>query len=398
MKLCSVSVLTISLSLFQGAIAFGQAQNSPQLPGSPPGGQQTQNQITLDDHSWMITGAADQPGSGRRWFMQPGSGQWTDVHYTSSHPYLGAWSSDDMRSSGLTLAAADDALRAHLKLPSDQGVVVTGLNPHSSAGQSGLQVNDVLLALGETPLRKPEDLEKSLKSLGEKPVTLHLLRAGKETKIQVQPQIQVTFRAVPRKPPEQPFWIGISVSAVDPTLRAQLQLPERQGLIVNEVVKDSPAARAEIKVNDILFELDGKPMNDSFKLVDVVQSHAEKPMVLHFIREGKKHWSVEVTPERRKTAEVNVSSPQQLYNALVVTRPGAVLSDTTDRGSHGENSFLFYDRLTDTLTATPIIQTDQKQPTDPGAGVSKRLDALDADIKQLRQAIEELSRATKEKK
>ena len=199
---------------------------------------------------------------------------------------------------------------------------------------------------------------------------------------------------MPRKPAEKPYWIGISVSAVDPALRAQLQIPERQGLIVNEVVKDSPAARAEIKVNDILFELDGKPVNDSFKLVDVVQAHAEKPMVLHFIREGKKHWSVDVAPERRKTAEANVSAAQQLYNALVVTRPGAVVTGTAEPVSN----FFVFDRSNDTITLTPNNPPDSKQPADASAGVSKRLDALDADIKQLRQAIEELSKATKEKK
>jgi S1-C subfamily serine protease len=406
MKLRSVSVLTISLSLFQAASAFAQAQNSqnkPLDPGSPPGGQQIQNQINSGDVSWMFTGSADQNGNGVGWFEHPGNGfQWQTAHHANlwsqTYPYLGAGSTDDMHSSGFTLAAADDALRAHLKLPSDQGLVVTGLNPHSAAGQSGIQVNDVLLTLGETPLRKPEDLAKTLKSLAEKPVTLQLLRVGKETKIEIQPQFQVTFRSVPRKPPEKPYWIGISVSPVDPTLRAQLQLPDRQGLIVNEVVKDSPASRVEIKVNDILFELDGKPMNDSLKLVDVVQSHAEKPMVLHFIREGKKHWSVEVTPERRKGAEGNVSSAQQMYNALIFTRPGAVVTETTDPKSPNASKFWYYNRSNDTITMTPNNQADPKQPADAAAGVSKRLDALDADIKQLRQAIEELSKATKEKK
>jgi membrane-associated protease RseP (regulator of RpoE activity) len=392
MKLRSVSIATINLCLIQAAIAFGQVplnQTSTQSPESPPGDQQSQYQVNPHDASWMFTGTANQPGNA----------QWRKLHFntTLDYPYLGAWSVDDMRSSGISLGAADEALRAHLKLPKDQGVVVTGLNPHSAAGQSGIQVNDVLLTLGETPLRKPEDLENNLKSVGEKAVTLHLLRAGKETKIQVQPQIQVTFRAVSRKPPEKPYWIGISVSTVDPALRAQLQLPERQGLIVNEVVKDSPAYRAEIKVNDILFEIDGKPMSDSAKLVDVVQSHAEKPMVLHFIREGKRHWSVEVTPERRKIAQLNPPS-EQLYNALIVTRPGAVVLDTTDPKSTTGSNFLFYDHLTDTLTMRPNGQTDPNQPADASAGVSKRLDALDADIKQLRQAIEELSRATKEKK
>jgi membrane-associated protease RseP (regulator of RpoE activity) len=413
MKLRSLSFLTIGLSLFQATLAAGQTpdsrnssqssgsrgggggsgRNSPQISGSAHRGQEMQNPITAGDHSWMISGALNQPGNSK-WDAH------TVQFNTPLYPtYLGGWISDDVRTSGLTLTPADDALRAHLKLPSGQGLVVAGLNPHSSAGQSGIQLNDVLLTLGETPLSKPEDLEKQLKSVGEKPVTLQLLRAGKTTKIQIQPLIQVTFRSVPPKPPEMPFWIGLSVSAVDPTLRAQLQLPDRQGLIVNEVIKDSPASKAEIKVNDILFEIDGKPMTDSAKLVDAVQSHAEKPMVLHFIREGKKHWSVEVTPERRKAAELDAAA-QHLYQALVVTHPGAVVNDETDDSKLATKSeFLFYDRSNDTISMTPNIQTDHpSRPADAAAGVSKRLDALDADIKQLRQAIEELSKATKEKK
>ena len=39
-------------------------------------------------------------------------------------------------------------MRAHLKLPKDQGLVVTGLNPNSSAYQAGIQLNDVLLTVG----------------------------------------------------------------------------------------------------------------------------------------------------------------------------------------------------------------------------------------------------------
>lgn len=41
---------------------------------------------------------------------------------------------------------------------------------------------------------------------------------------------------------------------------------------------------------------------------------------------------------------------------------------------------------------------NQKQPADASADVSKRLDALDAQLKHLVQAIEELSKATKEKR
>ena len=62
------------------------------------------------------------------------------------------------------MSPADDALRAHLSLPKDQGLIVTSLAPNAPAAQAGVQQNDVLLTLGDTPLAKAEDLEESLKA------------------------------------------------------------------------------------------------------------------------------------------------------------------------------------------------------------------------------------------
>ena len=88
--------------------------------------------------------------------------------------------------------------------------------------------------------------------------------------------------------PEPPaFWIGVSVSPLEPALRAQLKLPQNQGLLAIDVVKDSPAAQADVKVHDILLSLDGKLLDSQEKLVELVQSNGEKSVPLELIREGK---------------------------------------------------------------------------------------------------------------
>jgi membrane-associated protease RseP (regulator of RpoE activity) len=304
----------------------------------------------------------------------------------------------DSRTAGLSLAPTDDSLRAHIKLPKEGGLVVTAIDPHSSAQQTGIQVNDILIKAGESPLTKSDDLEKALKSAGEKPVILHLLRVGKPAEIQVQPQFQVSFRPLPPKPAENQYWIGVTVTALEPALRSHLKIADGQGLIVNNISKDSPASRTDLKVNDILLEVDGKPLSHAANMYDIVKSHAEKPILFHVLRVGQLHLSIEVTPERRKPQKGAANTGPAILGDVLGFRyvqPGAVESGQT---KSEPNLAVRYDTLWNAVNMSEINKSVQKQPPDAGAGINKRLDALDASIKQLREAIEELSKATKVKK
>ena len=57
----------------------------------------------------------------------------------------------------------------------------------------------------------------------------------------------------PAQPPEHgEYWVGIWCMPVPSALRAQLALPEKQGVLVENVAPDSPAAKAGIARYDIL--------------------------------------------------------------------------------------------------------------------------------------------------
>ena len=139
-------------------------------------------------------------------------------------------------STGMSLAAVDNAVREHLKLPKGQGLIATSVAPQGMAARAGICENDILLTLGDAPLGKAEDLEERLKAAGDKPLGLVLLHQGAKKTVQVQPQIKVTFGPVQPQPPA--FWIGVSVSPVEPALRAHLRLPADQGLLATEVVAE----------------------------------------------------------------------------------------------------------------------------------------------------------------
>src|SRR5581483_12087828 len=71
---------------------------------------------------------------------------------------------------------------------------------------------------------------------------------------------------------ENVAFIGVETSPVTPALTAQLALPEGTGLVVEQVVPDSPAA-ASIKPNDILLKLDDQWLIDPWQFAVLVRQH-----------------------------------------------------------------------------------------------------------------------------
>jgi serine protease Do len=372
-----------TVTLVLGLSAAAKAQTDAHAkPGNPHGGGSLANksQEQTAQTEAVLQEVVDHLQSTSRLYRtdnQPTSFRfpnWAENVYSG----WDTWS----RIADLSLAPVDDALRAHL--PKDQGLIVTSLVANASAAQAGIQQNDVLLKLGDSSLAKPEDLDEGLKKAGDRPIELAILRGGKKLKVQVQPQVRVTMGPVQPEPPA--FWIGISVSPLEPALRSQLRLPQNQGLLAIEVIKESAAAKAEVKVHDILLSLGGKPLDSQEKLVEVVQSNGEKPTPLELIREGKT-LTIEVTPQRKKPVppqivNVNVDHPRTF--SYYVVQPGLVREKPTGAG--------------DSL-GTLTLQSEVAAPEpEAAATMSKRLDDFDADIKQLRKVIEELSKVLKEKK
>jgi membrane-associated protease RseP (regulator of RpoE activity) len=287
-------------------------------------------------------------------------------------------------SSGLNIAALDDAARAHLKLPKGEGLLVVSLAPQCPAAQAGVCQNDILLALEDAPLSKPEDLEVQLKAAGDKPLTLGLLHQGQKKTLKVLPQVRVTFGPIQQT--SSTFWIGVQVAALEPALRSHLAVPEDRGLLATEVVADSPAAKAGLRANDILLTMAGTPLRDQSVLIEAVQRIAEKPAAIEIIREGARQ-TIEVTPLKRSVAAVTARAAT-LHHAIAnynLFRPGVVFEPEPQRATFTYNQ---------AHQPNPVITEFHASgnPTD------KKLEAMDAELKDLRKAVEELTKAIKDRK
>jgi membrane-associated protease RseP (regulator of RpoE activity) len=84
--------------------------------------------------------------------------------------------------------------------------------------------------------------------------------------------------------------LGIHVEKPNTALADQLDLPKGHGMVVTHVESESPAAKAGLKANDILLELDGKAIpQDASELAKLVAKiKADSPVNAVVLRKGKK--------------------------------------------------------------------------------------------------------------
>ena len=84
--------------------------------------------------------------------------------------------------------------------------------------------------------------------------------------------------------------LGVRVEAPSSAMADQLDLPKDQGLVIAEVVKDSAAAKAGLKANDVLLEINGKTVpSDAAGLAKMLSGmKADESVDALVLRKGKK--------------------------------------------------------------------------------------------------------------
>ena len=83
-------------------------------------------------------------------------------------------------------------------------------------------------------------------------------------------------------------WLGVSVQDITLADKQSLKLGVDQGSLVREVVVDSPAYKAGLKMNDVIVEFNGHTINNSRKLPkEVVYTTSGEEVSIKLVREGK---------------------------------------------------------------------------------------------------------------
>jgi serine protease Do len=83
-------------------------------------------------------------------------------------------------------------------------------------------------------------------------------------------------------------YLGVSIRDISPAMAKHLGIKETRGALVQEVLADSPAAKAGVKDGDVITSFNGKAIDGPAALRNTVaQTAIGKTVKLEFVRDGK---------------------------------------------------------------------------------------------------------------
>jgi serine protease Do len=83
-------------------------------------------------------------------------------------------------------------------------------------------------------------------------------------------------------------WMGVSIQELSTELASQFGVPDLKGVLVSDVLDDSPAKRAGFERGDVIVEYDGKPVENPTQLRNMVaQTAIGKKVPVKFIRDKR---------------------------------------------------------------------------------------------------------------
>jgi hypothetical protein len=212
---------------------------------------------------------------------------------------------------GMTLQPITDQIRKQLKLPRT-GCVVSNVAEGSPAAQAGIQVGDLLRQVGETTIKRPEDVPRALKELnvGAR-VTAVVWRQGQTTRLQLTAAAPPPVGARPPATlPEaavevEVAWLGLDIVPLSPKEAAEADVGEAvRGMLVDDVA-DGRGVDAGIITGDVILAVNGKPTRSIAELKEATRDAAGA--LVDILRRGR-HLYVSVpppgtTPAERKLAQ-----------------------------------------------------------------------------------------------
>ncbi|RYD67260.1 MAG: PDZ domain-containing protein [Sphingomonadales bacterium] len=104
-------------------------------------------------------------------------------------------------------------------------------------------------------------------------------------------------------------YIGVRLAPMNAELAAAFGVPEGQGTLIAEVEPDGPAARAGVKVGDVVMRVDGGAIRDARSLTDLIANRAPGARVsLTVVRDGRQV-DLQATLGTRPPAEALAAAP-----------------------------------------------------------------------------------------
>ncbi len=183
----------------------------------------------------------------------------------------------------------------------EKGVVVRTIEADAPAYKSDLRPFDVITHVDGAPVSTDTQLQREVlkKKIGQ-PVDLIVWRKGQTIKLPITtgelPGEIGRAANVPTPAPQKPEDLnkfGLQVQDLTKEVAERLRLDVQQGVIVTDVADNSLASAQGIEREDVITEVDGKPVSNVQAFRDALQkADPRKGILLYLDRKGSKTFAV----------------------------------------------------------------------------------------------------------
>jgi len=196
---------------------------------------------------------------------------------------------------GVRIQQVTDDIAEGLGLPGTHGALIADVTPNGPAAKGGVQNGDFIVAFDGKAVNDSRSLSRAVADAPvNKTVAIDLWRKGKKMTVHVtvlrlnEPGSPVTSGGKPAPGPKVAT-LGLSLGALDANARGQYHIPGNvQGVLVTDVVAESPAGEKNIQPGDVIVQVQGNPVKtpeDVARHLDFARKAGKKVVAL-LIRRG----------------------------------------------------------------------------------------------------------------
>lgn len=191
---------------------------------------------------------------------------------------------------GVGIQSLTDEMSKALNVKSKDGALVNQVYEGSPAEKAGLQRGDIITSVNGKPVKESDDLIREVirGKVGDS-IRVAIVRDGKEQVLSVKTDVM----------PEQPGranpsvsgsarveTLGLGVTSVSQELAKKLGLRSATGVLIQEVLPSSPAARANLREGDLVLEVNRRPVSSVEEFNQAAGQTSQGAVLLLVYRDG----------------------------------------------------------------------------------------------------------------
>ena len=228
---------------------------------------------------------------------------------------------------GVIIANPDEDFLKERNL--DGGALVLDVIEDSPAEKAGIEEDDIIIRFDGKEIEEPEDLADMMEKIEEeKDVSIVVNRAGQDKSFKVSlkkaekgehqvtvnvddddidvlvdeamrmPHVLRQFRHIPPGLPGKGGYLGVRGTELSDQLKEYFEV--EHGILVEEIIKDSPAEKAGLKAGDVIYQINDRKIEDFEDLIRTINYfNPDEQITVYYVRKGKKG-SVKVTLDKKK--------------------------------------------------------------------------------------------------